>query len=370
VFIFSSTSEPVGVSKNTLSLAKSLVNRGYDVRMLTLNAGWLTNECADLGIPIEVFKFTSAFKSVFMINFYLMFFLKNRSDVCLHMNGRATLFSSLLILCLKRKVGYCYSVRQFSCVGDPGLFFWKVKLETFLMRRTQTLLHAVSIPLVNETRRRISEKKDVEYIPNFLSDKEAVDTIKTSDNCRKKDFKFIYAGRLSREKGVDILIEAINLVLNEAGEDGVSLSLDIYGSGSQHGFLSTLIKKYSLDSVVNLKGQCDNARRYFYNYDAVIIPSRSESFGLVAIEAFAEGLPVIASDVPGLCDVVGDSALIFDAENPKQLAQEIIRFCKSFSMRESLRRKGIARFKEFTQSKVIPMFEELYKRSVSINSKG
>src|SRR5690554_5023611 len=234
IFIFSSSSEPVGVAKNTLSLAKSLASRGHEVSLLALNCGWLTKECELAGIPVKAFKFSSVFKSVFFINFYLFFLLKNRSDVCLHLNGRATLFASALCLFFKHKIGYCYSVRQFLCVGDPGSFSWKERLETYLMGRPQVLLHAVSKSLADETRSRLLGNKEVEYIPNFLEVTGLADEDKNSDNRSGESFRFVYAGRLSVEKGVDILIESFQLLVSEWGEENPSVSLDIFGSGGQH----------------------------------------------------------------------------------------------------------------------------------------
>jgi len=361
IFIFSSSPEPVGVAKNTLALCKSLSGRGYDVSMLTLNSGWLTKECQLLGVPVKAFKFSSVFWSAILINFYLFFLLRNERGACLHLNGRATIFSSILCLAFNRNVKYFYSIRQFVCVGHPGFLSWKVKLEKFLMGLSKISLHAVSKPLADETQLRILNKKNVVHIPNFLPIRSEGSVDECFDYEGKRKFRFIFAGRLSLEKGADILIDAFANAHQNIAKVGFNLGLDVYGSGEQCGYLAGLIKHYSLQDYVTLRGQCDCASELFSNYDAVIIPSRSESFGLVAIEAFAKGVPVIASDIPGLASVVGDSALLYAAENPSELALAINKFCDSFSLRKTLRDRGVARAKRFSENMIVPKFELLYK---------
>lgn len=103
--------------------------------------------------------------------------------------------------------------------------------------------------------------------------------------------RFVAVGRLSRQKGFDVLIQALSLV------DG-DWQLDIYGGGPEYDALDALIGDYGLGSRVFLHGHTDDPYGEFDKADWIIMPSRFEGFGVVLVEAMARGVPAIASDCP------------------------------------------------------------------------
>ena len=103
--------------------------------------------------------------------------------------------------------------------------------------------------------------------------------------------RFVAIGRLSREKGFDVLIRALQEV------DG-NWQLDIYGDGPEYGTLSALASDASLSGRVRLRRYTDSPLAAIDQSDWFILPSRVEGFGVVMIEAMARGVPVIAADCP------------------------------------------------------------------------
>lgn len=132
-------------------------------------------------------------------------------------------------------------------------------------------------------------------------------------------------GRLSREKGFDLLIKALAI----CGRP--SLSLTILGDGPLRGELEALVRNMGLQKQVVFAGFQPNPYPYFQQADALVLSSRYEGFPNVVLEAFACGIPVIATPAPGgvveiLSDVPG--CTIASAVSAESLAHAIGAFSK------------------------------------------
>jgi len=135
--------------------------------------------------------------------------------------------------------------------------------------------------------------------------------------------RLIAAGRLSPEKGFDVLIEAMRIALDH----GLDVRLDIVGSGPERRSLSTLAAP--LGERVRLIPALPHAElmRRLDDVHALVAPSRREGLGLVALEAFARGRPVVASRVGGLAETVVDGVdgFLVPPEDPTALAAALAR---------------------------------------------
>lgn len=128
-------------------------------------------------------------------------------------------------------------------------------------------------------------------------------------------------GSLRPVKGFEVLVRAMRLVRNyrrnvflaiAGGGDSSSLRSIAEEEGVQHAFFAV--------------GQLTNVREFYAACDLMVIPSLSESFGRVAIESFAAGVPVISSKVGGLVDIVDDrrNGRVFHLHEPECLAGIIL----------------------------------------------
>ncbi len=122
-------------------------------------------------------------------------------------------------------------------------------------------------------------------------------------------FTLGYLGRLNKVKGVDILLKSLLHVKQKT-------HLLIAGDGPERKVLTEIAQRCDLHKVEFL-GMINNPSDFFKRIDLIIIPSRHESFGLVALEAMASGVPVIASDVDGLREMVKHerTGLLFETES-------------------------------------------------------
>lgn len=128
-------------------------------------------------------------------------------------------------------------------------------------------------------------------------------------------------GRLSEEKGTKYLIQAMDLLRERIPE----LRLEIVGAGPQKAELEALVIALDLRSRVQFVGWRPDVQRYLEGWDLFILPSLEEGFGMAAVEAMSSGLPVIASRVGGLKEVIADdkTGWLVEPKNPEALARKI-----------------------------------------------
>lgn len=139
---------------------------------------------------------------------------------------------------------------------------------------------------------------------------------------------FLFLGRLEKRKGIDILIKAIK-VLHSFNSDA-KLDMSFVLSGNDCIDLPVILEKelnvQEQASITYLGEVSDWEREKLYAFcDVVVFPSRYESFGLVPLEAFVHGKPVIASNAGAIPEVVIDKVcgLIFDDGSETDLADKI-----------------------------------------------
>ncbi len=121
-------------------------------------------------------------------------------------------------------------------------------------------------------------------------------------------------------KGLDILIESAKQVTKNRDVQFV-----IIGEGNLKVELENLIKTNNLENNVVLMGFLDNASEYLKGFDLVILPSRSEALALVVLETGLANVPIIASRVGGIPEIISESKFgeLFEKENYIELAQKI-----------------------------------------------
>lgn len=157
----------------------------------------------------------------------------------------------------------------------------------------------------------------------------------------------LFVGRLERLKGVEIAIRSLALLRDRDHDD---LRLIVLGEDSRDGDESEKERLKAVASALGVRDRVDflgsvahHELPYFYAAsDACVMPSYSESFGLVALEAQACGRPVVASGVSGLRSVVRDevSGYLIDGDNPAFYAERIGRLLADPELAQQMGRRG------------------------------
>ena len=205
----------------------------------------------------------------------------------------------------------------------------------------------------------ISSKDKTVVIPNGI-DLKATD-IKPRVVSKNSSAPVIGAiGNLNRNKGHEYLIEAIPTLKKKFP----LISLEIIGEGTKREELKDIIGAFGLDRNVTLLGSKKNANKYLKHWRVCILPSVSEPFGIVILEAMAAGIPVVASSVGGITDIVTNkkNGLLVPPRNSEKLAQAILEILEHPVLAAKLRREGKERVKDFSWQDIAKRIEEEYNR--------
>jgi len=188
-----------------------------------------------------------------------------------------------------------------------------------------------------------------------------------------------YAGRLERLKGLDLLLEAFavlratgrhddDVVLVAGGDSHDGTSQSNHPAG-EVGRLRALADDLGVAPAVRFLGPLPpvEVADLFSLADVVVVPSRTESFGLVALEALAAGTPVVTGTVGGLRDIVEDgvSGYLVAERTPAAFAAGIAAVLDDRSMAERMSMEGRHRAEHFTWGRAARRLALVYDRVTS-----
>jgi glycosyltransferase involved in cell wall biosynthesis len=165
-------------------------------------------------------------------------------------------------------------------------------------------------------------------------------------------------GRLSEEKGFDVLIRAHVRLLRE----GVCHRVVILGEGRERRRLETLIDELGVRDTVSLPGFVSDPLHYMSQSSVFVLSSRFEGFSLVVLEALAMGLPVVSTDCPsGPAEILdgGRYGLLVPVDDEEALAGAIKRLLCDPHLRSRLSSAGIVRARHFSPERAAAEWEAL-----------
>ena len=172
----------------------------------------------------------------------------------------------------------------------------------------------------------------------------------------------LYAGNVKPHKNLERLIEAFDLV-RKRGLDHLKLVL-IGDEISKYASLRRAVHRYGLHKYVRFLGYLpEETLAVMYRLAGVFVfPSLYEGFGLPPLEAMASGTPVVTSNVSSLPEVAGDAAVLVDPYDASAIADGIHDVLTNETLRSTLRRKGLARAREFSWETSVRRVHAIYKQ--------
>lgn len=199
------------------------------------------------------------------------------------------------------------------------------------------------------------DKRTVNVIPNGL-DASAY----SSRPARGPIRRVVTVANLRPEKNHETLITAASLIAHSCPE----LRYRIVGDGSRRQDLEALARIKGVDQIVEFTGHRDDIPAILATSDLFVLPSRSEAFPNGAIEAMAAGLPVVASAVGGLRDLIdpGRTGILVRPGDPQLLAATLAGLYqdpeRAWEIGAAARAEVLARY---SFERMVSAFEELYQ---------
>lgn len=204
------------------------------------------------------------------------------------------------------------------------------------------------ITISNYNKKLLTEKYNLssdQIVLNYCG----IDTnyFKRQENIEKPgSFSIISVTALKKVKGVTYLIEACRLLK----EQHISFKCGIIGGGSEYNSLFNLIQESGIEDCTTLLGVKTQSEiwEYLSNSDIFVLPSISEGIPVTVMEAMAMELPVIASNITGLPEIIEDgiNGYLVPPENPQALAVKMIDLYQNPNLREKFGMAGRKTVKE------------------------
>ena len=221
---------------------------------------------------------------------------------------------------------------------------------------------------IDESRFLGKYRDKIVVIPNGINVDE-FDIGYSKDECRKKlglpiDKNIIlFLSALYSFKGPHILIKAMPKIVKEVPD----AELVFVGSGEMREELEGLCNKIGVKKYVKFAGFVEGSMKPFYYRaaDVFCLPStmKHEIFGIVNLEAMARGVPIVASKIGGVPDVVkdGENGLLVQPKDSEALADAIIYLLENEDVRERMGKNGRKKVEDYSWEKIAEETEKVYK---------
>lgn len=307
---------------------------------------------------IEVYRYSGTLRG--MLRLLRLLMLERPDIIHVHMlrNNRvgalAALFAKMLRITLVfSEAGLLHDHYLVDDRDDPlgkPVHFERVARHPWQGMRSYlfhfALTHADTAVFYSKHNVPIAEKLgigDVRYIPLIVDDvrRTSSETHDREGRPLPKEPFGLFVGQMKERKGWDVLLRAIARTRRDIIPKFVFISSS---SATETEGFAALAGSLHLRDRVQFLGHASNAElhRAYTQAALVVVPSRYEGFGLVPVEAFEGGSPVVASKVEALTDYLihEENALLVPPNDPRALSETIDRVCNDATLREQLVRGG------------------------------
>ena len=248
--------------------------------------------------------------------------IKDQQINIVHTHHRMAAFYIRLLQLRHPKLLHVYTAHN--------VFKDKLPLYKFALGKARTV--AVSQAVQENILNDVKSKNSV-VIYNGVKMQHSEHTVNEITKC--DGIKIGCIARLSEQKGLTYLIEAMSLVTNP------SVSLFIVGDGELRNDLMNQTKQLSLEERIHFLGYRSDVVECINSFDFLVSSSLYEGLALSVIETFLNGKTIVATDIPGINEIVNETnGVLVPVKNPNAMAQAIDKLAGEVKFREKLAKKA------------------------------
>ena len=315
IFIFSSSKSWGGTEKNAFLRVSELVKRGYDAR-LVLSSDYLIHKAKEEKIPYLVLKSGGDANPVILIS-YIIFLKKWKPNIVL-----ATMNKDYWLLCFTAKLTRIKRILNY--LGIERKFTNKLKYKWIFKNFSNGII--VNSEVIKDSliknHNYFSEKNTFVIYNGFSIKNTKVEknTILEKYKTDKETILIGFAGRLTKQKGFDLLTEIFKEI-----KSNKKFKFLVAGLGELKAEIIQKINENELNDRIELLGFQSNMSEFYEAIDLFILCSRNEGMANVLNEAMSYGNPVISTRVSGSERLLknGELGPIIEIEDVKGIADQI-----------------------------------------------
>ena len=278
--------------------------------------------------------------------------LRNRSDLVVLPGYHRVEYWTMLVLCMllrRKRAVFCDSTAY-----DRERSRWKERAKAFFFKRCDGFFCYGSrskeyIEGYGVDAKKIYHRCQAAALPHDYDAAAVLEHFEENRSTCAAAPKFLYVGRLSQEKGLDNLLDAFRLVLQQVPQ----ASLEIVGYGPLADNLREMTRRLGIESAVAFLGpkNPNEIGTLLMNSTAMVLPSRREPWGLVVNEALSYGCPVVVSHVCGCVPELvseGVTGFSYPAGDVPALGAAMIAVWRLSKDRLSVAKQCLQRIEQFT----------------------
>lgn len=330
------------------------IKNGYKIDVLLLNGKetFFVNELKRQGIRVYFLgKNNNIYNPLLILK--IIRFINNYDIIHAH------LFPTLYWVALAKIISFSKTKLVYTehSTSNRRRNNWLLKsLDRIIYRQYETII-AISQSANENLAKHLGYQANIKTVYNGVN----ISEVKNEGKIELKEFAIkhkkncilLQIAGFREEKDQDTLIRALQLL----PDNYVAIFI---GDGKRRANCEKLSKMLSLENRVDYLGFQNNVGAYINLAEAVVISSHHEGFGRAAVEGMALGKPVIASNVPGLADVVFGAGLLFEVGDYKKLSEIILKLTNNRQYYKQIANQCFERANEFDIANMVSQYEGIY----------
>lgn len=229
------------------------------------------------------------------------------------------------------------------------------------------IVTAVSHSLIMETNDLIKPNKRIEAIYNFVDErvyhKVSSDHLRNEYGVSPNEKVIIHVSNFRPVKRVQDVVKSFAKIV-----DKIPAKLLLVGDGPEISLINRLAEELHIRNRVLFLGKQDNLEELYSISDLMLLLSEKESFGLVALEAMACGVPVIGTNVGGIPEVIsdGETGYICELGDIDSVVDKAVHLLNEEELHRQFSQKSIQKvYDDFHGEKIVQQYEDLYYQLVN-----
>lgn len=333
------------------NLTYELISLGNEVIVVSLYDyhSAITKRMEDRGIRIEYLQKKSGLDLSVILKLKKMF-SKEKPDV-IHTHRYVMQYSipAAILSGVKKRVHTVHNIAQ--------------KENTPLARKINKLFYkfanVIPVAISNEIKKTIIEEYKImnDKIPVIINGIDLEKCILKDSYTLNNAIQILHIGRFSEQKNHVGLINAFAKYVKEYP----NAVLNLIGDGEKRTQIESLVKSLQIEKNVVFRGLQDNVYEYLKNADIFVLPSLYEGVPMTLLEAMGSGLPIIATDVGGVSDILtnNEEALLI-AVDDGAIENALFRFSEDEALREKCGKNARLRSEQYSSHSMARLYMEAY----------